>query len=714
MGFVITDQRAKLRKLATGRLLELAGSMRFAIALLVMLAIASTIGTVVEQGNPYPDYVNQFGPFWADLFRGLGLFDIYGAWWFVVLLCFLLVSIAVCVSRNGPKILADIRSWKDRVHEQGLRAHRLHDERIVPGARQDVVASLGNICGALGYRFVTRELSPHATLVAAKRGSWSRLGYLSSHLAVIVICLGGLLDSDVPVTLMRWALDKSWATSDAADSSNAESHRLASWNPAFRGYAWIPEGQQADSATLFKQGATLAQSLPFSIRLERFRVDYYSTGMPKAFLSDIVVTDADGGKPVHATVSVNKPFTYHGVSIYQSGYQDGGSTLDLTAWPMQGADAQGYAVVGVVGGSDSIDPRIAGEFGQSVEFTDFRAINVEDTSDAGSTQSAASAASAPARAPRQALGALLGSAAKPGGQSDKRNIGPSIQYKVRGSDGQAREFRNFMLPLEIDGARVFLAGVRSEPDAPFDYMRIPVDEQGSIRDWMALRAALSQPTLRAEAARRFAGRTMQHASATERHAEEQRVRYLLDLFVQGAPSNGQVAGRVRGFRALATYLDQTTPAAGRRAAAIALLHTLRGATWDLWQLSRVRNGLPPRQHADDDDRFVTLAVNALSDSASYGAPVFYQLNTFRQVQASILQLTRSPGEPVVFVGSIMLVIGIFAMFYVRERRLWFVARTTEQGTQVLLAMSAMRGTLDVQREFAELRALVDKRLTEPA
>jgi hypothetical protein len=46
---------------------ELVSSMRFSISLLTVICIASIIGTVVRQHEPYSNYVNQFGPFWAPL-----------------------------------------------------------------------------------------------------------------------------------------------------------------------------------------------------------------------------------------------------------------------------------------------------------------------------------------------------------------------------------------------------------------------------------------------------------------------------------------------------------------------------------------------------------------------------------------------------------------------------------------------------------------------
>ncbi len=73
-------------------LLELLASMRFAIALLTIICIASVIGTVLKQHEPSVNYVNQFGPFWAELFLALKLNAVYSAWWFLLILAFLVTS----------------------------------------------------------------------------------------------------------------------------------------------------------------------------------------------------------------------------------------------------------------------------------------------------------------------------------------------------------------------------------------------------------------------------------------------------------------------------------------------------------------------------------------------------------------------------------------------------------------------------------------------
>ena len=60
-------------------LYELLSSMRFAISLLTILGIASIIGTVLKQNEPYNNYLNQFGPFWFPIFEKLGLYAVYNS-----------------------------------------------------------------------------------------------------------------------------------------------------------------------------------------------------------------------------------------------------------------------------------------------------------------------------------------------------------------------------------------------------------------------------------------------------------------------------------------------------------------------------------------------------------------------------------------------------------------------------------------------------------
>ncbi|AOJ23624.1 cytochrome c biogenesis protein ResB [Burkholderia seminalis] len=700
MSVTTSGLQSKSGQGASRRAVELLSSMRFAIALLVVLSIASIIGTVLTQDDPYPNYVNQFGPFWADIFRSLGLYNVYSAWWFMLILIFLVVSISLCVIRNAPKMLADAKSWKDKVREGSLRAFHHKAEYSASGTRASVAATLATFVTKAGYKHVVRE-NDGATLISAKRGAMTKWGYISAHLAIVVICIGGLLDSNLPIKFQMWMFGKSPVNTSATISEISPDHRLSASNPTFRGYAWVPEGQFVSTAILNQPSGSLIQDLPFSIQLNKFIVDYYTTGMPKLFASDIVVIDRETGQKIPARVEVNKPFTYKGVSIYQSSFQDGGSQMQMTAYPMTGGSATTLPVKGTIGSSAPL--QVPGADGDTIEFSDFRAINVENMADANGKPDVRGVATTSSL--KEVFDERLGSGAKTSKPTQLHNIGPSVQYKIRGKDGQAREFNNYMLPVDMNGERVFLAGVRASPNDPFRYMRIPADSQDSIGEWMRLRAALEDPAVRAEAAARFAQRSLPGTDASLRGRLQDSASKVLTLFAASDDSVGRGADGqpVGGFQAVATFIDRSVPKAEQEKAASLLLRMLEGSMWEVWQIARERAGEPAAQQGTETIRFVQNAINALSDSFLYGSPVYLQLDSFKQVQASVFQLTRAPGKNLVYLGSLLLVAGIFSMFYVRERRLWFWLKDAGSGVDVVMAMSTARKTFDFEKEFVQTR-----------
>ena len=98
------------------------------------------------------------------------------------------------------------------------------------------------------------------------------------------------------------------------------------------------------------------------------------------------------------------------------------------------------------------------------------------------------------------------------------------------------------------------------------------------------------------------------------------------------------------------------------------------------------------------------AVLALASLPDYPATVALQLTGFDQVQASVFQVARSPGKTIVYLGCLLLVIGVFSMFYIRERRVWVWIRPQDGGGSTwLAAMTTQRRTLDFNHEFERLR-----------
>ncbi|QOY94938.1 cytochrome c biogenesis protein ResB [Massilia sp. UMI-21] len=682
---------------------ELVSSMRFAISLLTIVAIASVIGTVLKQNEPMPNYVNQFGPFWFEVFARLGLYSVYSSWWFLLILVVLIISTALCVVRNAPKMLRDMRSWREGVREESLRNFHHKVEWTAPLARTDLAAQTAERLRHAGYavKLVEKE---GGMLVAAKKGAGNKFGYIFAHTAIIVILLGGMLDSELPIKFQQWFLGKTPFGGSGVIADIPAQHRLSVSNPTFRGNTLIAEGQTSDTALLPQASGVLVQELPFSIQLKKFHIDFYSTGMPKLFASDVIVRDHATGKTFPATIKVNHPLIYKGVAVYQSSFEDGGSKLKLTGFPMSGVTDKAFQIDGTVGSATELKQ---GNETWSVEWSGFRPFNVENVAAEQDARAVARNRSFNEQF-AATLGKASGSAAKHADNKDLKNVGPSVQYKLRDKTGQAREFLNYMQPVTLEGAQVYLAGVRTNPSENFSFLRIPADDAYSVRTWMRLRAALADPALRREAARRYAARALapeqQGQGGLTQQLEESASRTL--AIFAGDASN---AGGRGGFVGVSQFLEKIPPAEQEKAAAI-FMKMLNGALWELWQAANAQAGLPPVEPTEAHGRYLQLATNALSDSVFYGAPVYLQLEEFNEVKASVLQLTRSPGKSIVYLGCVLLVAGVFAMFYIRERRMWVWVRDQSGGAHALMAMSTQRKTLDFEREFDDLKV----KLPQPA
>lgn len=168
---------------------ELLSSMRFAISLLTVICIASVIGTVLKQHEPAVNYVNQFGPFWAELFGALQLNAVYSAWWFLLILAFLVVSTSLCIARNTPKFLSDIKSYKENVREQSLRAFHHKAEAALAEGTEAEARRIGGMLASGGWKVRLQQRDTAAGpgtgwMVAAKAGAANKIGYIAAHSAL--------------------------------------------------------------------------------------------------------------------------------------------------------------------------------------------------------------------------------------------------------------------------------------------------------------------------------------------------------------------------------------------------------------------------------------------------------------------------------------------------------------------------------------------------
>lgn len=653
--------------------------MRFAVSLLMFICVASLIGTVLQQNQAANNYIDKFGPFWFSVFDKFSVWHIYNSWWFLLIMTFLVVSTSICVVRNSPKMLRDARSFREYIRGSSLRSFHHRVETTATASPTESLSRIQQWLDTQGYKYKTRQ-DGDSVLLAAKKGSANRLGYIFAHAAIVVICIGGLLDSELPVRLQVWLGGKVPITENMLISQVPDSGRLSARNPSFRANMMVPEGSQSGSGVVSVDQGVLVQPLPFTLKLNKFLVDYYSTGMPSSFKSEVEVTDPETGKSFSQTIEVNEPLRYKGVTVYQSSFDDGGSTLKLVGYPLVGARNKPFEVNGTVGKTTQITVDGVGQAASlGIDFSGLRVINVENLAGDVPPQP---------KAVIDHVASVTGSAAGANNENMK-NVGPSVQYRIVGSDGQAHEYTNYMLPLMLDDSLVFLAGVRETASQPYRYIRIPADADSSMGEFMDLRAALANPALVNQAAMRFA----------EKNANQEMQKPLLQKAAVGALETFSRAG----FNGII----EKVPEQDREKVLGFAVPMIQLSLLELRDIMRAQSGKPPLNHqgkgGQEADKWLQMSLLALANLPDYPAPVFMELKGFEQLQASVFQVARSPGKNTVYLGCLFLIIGVFSMFYIRDRRIWVWIRPAEQGSDLLAAMTSQRRTLDFNHEFERFK-----------
>ncbi|BDT65978.1 cytochrome c biogenesis protein Ccs1 [Comamonadaceae bacterium OS-1] len=689
--------RVKTRSHALRAAVELFSSMRFSISLLTVICIASVIGTVLKQQEPLVNYVNQFGPFWAQVFAAASLTTVYSAWWFMLILAFLVLSTSLCIARSTPKIWADFKIFKENIRAQSLKAFAHHAQATLAETPEVAAQRIGQTLVSGGWK-VKLQQRDNGWMVAAKAGAANKLGYIAAHSAIVLICLGGLFDGDLVVKAQMLLNGKSVYKGGGLIADVPADYRMGPNNPTFRGNILVAEGSQSSTAILNQAEGVVLQDLPFAIELKKFVVEYYSTGMPKLFASDIVIHDKETGAAIPARVEVNHPANYKGVEIYQSSFDDGGSKVSLRAVPM-GAATKPFEIEGTIGGTSQLTQGAGGDK-LTLEYTALRIINVENFG----ANAASSGADVRKVDLRHSIDSRLGAANKTQTQKVLRNVGPSITYKLRDAAGQAREFHNYMLPVDTgDGVPVYLLGMRENPADTFRYLRIPVDAEGSIDSFTRLRTALLDPALRTQAVQRYAAKAVDPARPELAQQLSLSANRALALFAGAEAGGKSTKGAKGGLQAIADFIETNVPEAEREKAGSVLVRILNGVLFELLQAAQTQAGLPPLEPSEKTQGYMTQAVLALSDVQFYPAPMAFELTNFTQVQASVFQVARAPGKKVVYLGCAFLILGVFAMLYVRERRVWVWLSQGDNSTEASMALSTNRKTMDGDREFDHLK-----------
>ncbi|WML91910.1 cytochrome c biogenesis protein ResB [Thiothrix lacustris] len=642
------------------RLINFLGSMNLAISLLVIVAIASVIGTILKQNQPYTDYQIKFGPFWFDLFRSLELYDVYSALWFLGILAFLVISIATCVGRNTPGMLRELRHFRENVQEKSLRAMKHQSTLTTSQSHTEATALATRILHGQGFK-TRQKVDAQHTVVAGMKGGMNHWGYWLTHLGMIVIFLGGLLDSRLPLMLAEWQGNLKPETRNIPAGDVPAISQLPPSNFSYRGSVDIPEGSRANILFQPMRDGYFVQHLPFAVEVKEFRVEHYSTGMPKSFESDIVIHDKDLEKPLETTISVNHPLIYKDVAIYQASFGDGGSEVKLRLQPF----STRYA-------AQDLDGKIFGDYKltssdqqYTLELKDFRLFNIND---------------------------MEGDE----GKVTKKNVGPSITFKLRDATGQAIEYQNYMNPVSIKGQYYYISGVRTSPGEPFRYLHIPLDPKGSKDRFFKFLTNMQNNELVKTAAIATTRNSMQQNSLQNAEMENQVIESMVRLTEQFSS---------KGSDGIMQEIAARFPEEKRENASEAFMKVLNASLRSVY-LETLKQEGSQGEPSEADWLFFDDSILAVDKIAAYGSPWLVQLSSFKQIEASGLQITRSPGKDVVYFGSAMLVLGVFLLFYISHRRIWiWIKPQGDNQSDLVMAGSSNRNQPEFERYFNHLQGI---------
>jgi len=482
-------------------------------------------------------------------------------------------------------------------------------------------------------------------LIVAKKGSFQKLGYIFTHLAIIIISAGGLLDGNLKLKTQEFLGLKEIQLLDLPLSEIPSKNRLESNNFSYRANVLLAEGEKQDVGVIPSKDGYLIQELPFSVGLKNFNIEHYSSGQPKSFESDLILTSKLTGKIKQQKISVNKPFTFEGVTIYQSDFQDGGTKLNILITDLQSNDKSQPMKAEVFKNNNLIYMDQSFSF----EFQDFRLFNILDID---SSQ-----------------------------KKNSKNVGPNFTYKIRNESGQANEYQTYQLPMKLDGRYFFVSGMRATPQEDFKFLKMPADSERGLDGFLIFKNLLLNKKAIENAINQV---ILSSSSSKDVNVDNLKLSTskLFKTFQQG------------GYNQIALSIDKNIPNQEQESAANAYIKIIHLVANQILFDYQKNNTLTEVFEHEDLSLFTQDALNAYSDSFFYGTPLFLELKDFEHVQASGLQLTKSPGKFWVYLGSMLLVIGIFCMIYVQEVRLWILKKKNSKNILLTLTTNRHHLTFD--------------------
>jgi cytochrome c biogenesis protein len=266
-------------------------SMRTALILLLMLALASVIGSLVPQWPNSPERVVRYQldhPLVGALYGRAGLFDVYGSWWFVLITALLFVSLVACLF---PRTRALVRTLRQKpLQAREIDAFRLYEERVVSAEPARVIEGSRRVLRRRMFR-VARDGDGRPAL-AAEKGALREVGSLLFHWAFLLIVIGVIYGKGTGFTGRAVVVEgKTWIDAQANYDGQLRTGRFFSGD--FTGVG---------------------------LHLRGFEDTYRRTGQPMDFVSHVDLLDAQGDVVRRADIRVNEPVSIDGVEFFQYGF----------------------------------------------------------------------------------------------------------------------------------------------------------------------------------------------------------------------------------------------------------------------------------------------------------------------------------------------------------------------------------------------------------
>ncbi|MBD2255560.1 cytochrome c biogenesis protein [Nostoc parmelioides] len=274
--------------------------LRLAIALLLIIALFSISGTVIEQGQSpafyqanYPEHPALFGFLTWKVIQVVGLDHVYRTWWFLSLLVLFGTSLTACTFTRQLPALKTAQRWK--YYEEPRQF-----QKLALSAELDAgsVNSLSQILQNRRYKIFQEK----DDILYARKGIVGRIGPIIVHIGIVTILLGSI-----------------WGAMTG-----------------FIAQEMVPSGETFQVKNIIDAGPLAAGQFPqdWSVRVNRFWIDYTPKGGIDQFYSDMSVLDNQGQEVDHKKIFVNQPLRYHGVTFYQTDWGISGVRVRLNKSPV--------------------------------------------------------------------------------------------------------------------------------------------------------------------------------------------------------------------------------------------------------------------------------------------------------------------------------------------------------------------------------------------